>query len=67
MDKWNYYVTHKWYNLTLIYFTVIISKNNEINKRLYFYKFTFKITIFQEDICKAILPSNAFNAYPSVP
>jgi hypothetical protein len=37
----------------------MIYKNNEVNKRLDFYKFIFKITQFQEGNVTAILPSNS--------
>ncbi len=37
----------------------MIYKNNEVNKRLDFYKFIFKITQFQEGHGTAILPSTS--------
>jgi hypothetical protein len=37
----------------------MIYRNNEVKKRLDFYKFTFKITQFQEGHGIASLPSNS--------
>jgi len=66
IHKGQYFGLHTCYNLTLIYFSVMIFKNNEVKKRLDFYNFTFKIAGFQEDICKANLLSDSSQKYSSV-